>query len=349
MIEPPVPPPARDAATPMGADAPFARSGGPNILLVLDLPAQVRGKYHAAIQAAHPGLQVRAVGREGEQGLIEEADVLITFASHVSAQALQRAARLKWIQALGTGVDGFGDHESLRPHVLLTNMRGLAAQAMSEAALCAMFALARGLPRSVRDQDERRWMPRPSRLLSGSTVGVVGVGAISSALAPRCRALGMTVVGLSSAPARDVAGFDRMEPLRRLPEVAGEVDYLVILTPYTQRTHGLVDQAVLAAMKPGSFLVNLARGPIVDEPALLHALDGPRLAGAALDVFVTEPLPASHPLWSHPKVLVTPHQGGRHEGYDDDAIDVLLGNIALFMAGDLGRLPNIVHCPAAAS
>lgn len=326
-------------------DAPFAVSNGLNILLVLDLPPVVQHQYHSAVAAAHPNCQVRTVGRGGEGELITSADVLATFASHVSEEALRRAKRLKWIQSLGTGVDGFGDHKQMRPGVLLTNMRGVAAEAMSEAALCAMFALARALPRTVLDQREHRWSPRASRLLCGSVVGVAGIGAISTALAPRCEALGMSVVGLSSSPDRRVAGFARIEPISRLRETVGDLDFLVILTPYTPRTHGLVNAEVLAAMKPGSFLVNLARGAVVDEPALLKALDGPRLAGAALDVFVNEPLPPSHPLWSHEKVLVTPHQGGRHDGYDGKAMGILISNIALFLRGDIRGMPNVVHQP----
>jgi D-2-hydroxyacid dehydrogenase (NADP+) len=246
------------------------------------------------------------------------------------------------VQAMGTGVDNLIELPSLRPDVMVTNMRGIHGAPVSEAALSAMLALSRSLPRIVRNQDRQVWDKVPTRLLTGKTVGIVGVGVIAEALAPKCQALGMTVVGFSSAQ-RALPGFDRMAPREQLQSLAGTLDYLVLLTPYTPETHNLVGAEILAAMKPSAYLINLARGGVVDEDALAHALDRGEIAGAALDVFREEPLPASNPLWDNERVLVTPHNGGFCDVYIDFAMPVVEHNMRAFLEGRRTDMLNIVR------
>jgi phosphoglycerate dehydrogenase-like enzyme len=260
----------------------------------------------------------------------------------LSNAVLRAADRLQWIQALGTGVDNVIDLPSLRDDVWVTNMRGIHGPPVSEAAIAAMLALSRDLPQLVRNQDERHWAKRPTRLLHGKTVGILGVGIIAEALAPKCKAFGMRVIGISSSR-RDLPGFDRMHSRDELPSVVGELDYLVLLTPYTAATHGLVDAKIFAAMKPTSYLVNLARGGVVEEDALLTALDNGRIAGAALDVFQQEPLPPTHPLWSAKNVLITPHTGGFCDVYVDLAMPTVEHNLRQFLSGHPERMTNIVR------
>jgi D-2-hydroxyacid dehydrogenase (NADP+) len=314
-----------------------------NILLLLGLPEKARVKYPERLKREFPGFKVDCVDHHTKVGpYIGEAELLITFGPNMSDAVLQQAPRLKWIQALGTGVDGICDQPSLRKDVLVTNMRGVHGESMSEAALMSMLALARDLPRNVRNQARGAWERWPVRLISGKTVGILGVGAIAEALAPRCKALGMTVLGISSGP-RVLPGFDRMAPKDRLAETVRELDYLVLLTPYSRQTHHLVDARILGAMKRGSFLVNLARGGVVDEAALMASLDSGHLAGAALDVFAAEPLPPDNPLWSMPNVIITPHLGGFHDEYADKALPVIIGNIRSFLAGDTAGMQNRVQ------
>jgi phosphoglycerate dehydrogenase-like enzyme len=170
----------------------------------------------------------------------------------------------------------------------------------------------------------------------------LGVGAIAAELAPRCQALGMTVIGITSAP-RSVAGFDRMVPRGELLDIVGTLDHLVLLIPHTNETHGIVDAAVLGRMKPSAFLINVARGGIVDQPALVEALQARRIAGAALDVFAEEPLPDGDPLWKMPNVLITPHMAGFHAGYPDEALPIVIENIRHFLAGDIDGMVNVVR------
>src|SRR5947209_1695037 len=169
-----------------------------------------------------------------------------------------------------------------------------------------------------------------------------GIALIAEALAPRCKAFGMTVIGFSSTQ-REVAGIDRMYLRNELIAHAGELDYLVLLVPYAENTRLLVDARVFAAMKPGSYLVNLARGGVVDEDALIAALEAGKLAGAALDVFQHEPLPADHPLWTAKNVIITPHQGGFCDVYPKLALPTIEHNMACFLRGDFDGMVNVVR------
>jgi D-2-hydroxyacid dehydrogenase (NADP+) len=313
-----------------------------NLLILLAMPETVRNQYRDRMRAQFPELGVNLVDHHSKVGpYIASADALLTFAPMLSDDVLRSAGRLKWVQALGTGVDNLTDRASLSKDVIVTNVRGIHGAPVSEAAIGAMLALARNLPRTVRAQDKRQWQRFPAQLLDNKTVGIFGVGAIAEALAPKCKVFGMRVIGISSAP-RPLPGFDRMHASAELAQVAGELDFFVLLTPLTEKTRNCIDARILAAMKPTSFLVNLARGGVVDEPALVEALHGKRIAGAALDVFVEEPLPADHPLWAMDNVIITTHQGGFCDVYIDHAWPTVEGNMRHFLNGDIGAMINVV-------
>lgn len=316
-----------------------------NILILLTLPKEVRRQYYDAIRAEFPEHTVDLVDDVSHiDRYLPDADVLITFAPHLRERAeevFRAAGKLKWVQALGTGVDNIADRPTLRPDVILTRMHAIHGPPMAEAALMAMLALSRDLPRLIRNQQNRHWARWPARLLEGKTVGILGIGAIAEVLAPRCRMMGMRVIGITSSP-RDVAGFDRMVSRDDLAETVRELDYFVLLTPYSKDTHHIVDARVLAAMKRDAYLINLARGGVVDEDALLEVLRFGGIAGAALDVFSQEPLPQDHPFWTLPNVLITPHVGGFNDGYARQAIPLVLENIRRFLAGDTGNMLNLV-------
>src|SRR5262252_1252097 len=312
------------------------------LLILLTLPEKVRMQYYDGLREAFPEMTIDLVDHHSKvDAYIASADILLTFGAHMADHVLEKGAKLKWIQALGTGVDGIVDRPPFRKGVLVTNMHGLHGDSVPEAAIMLMLALARDLPRAMRNRDARKWERYPSRLLKGNTVGIFGVGAIARSLAPKCKSFGMKVVGITSA-VRRVAGFDRMVRRDDLGATVGDLDFLVLLTPYTAETRGMVNAKVLAAMKPSAFLVNLARGGIVDEDALLAALREKRLAGAALDVFATEPLPEAHPFWSMDNVIVTPHLGGFHDQYAEEALPTLLENFRQFLSGDTSRMANVV-------
>lgn len=313
-----------------------------SLLILLTLPEPVRMRYDAHLRARFPELAINTVDHHTKvEPYIGAAEVLLTFGPMLADHVVRDGAKLRWIQALGTGVDGIVDLPSLRADVLVTNMHGIHGDAVSEAAILAMLALSRDLPRALRGQARRAWDRFPARLLKEKTVGIFGVGAIAEALAPKCKAFGMTVVGITSAK-RAVAGFDRMHGRDELERAVRDLDYLVLLTPYSAATARIVGARVLAAMKPTAYVINLARGGVVDEDALLRALQAGRLAGAALDVFNEEPLPAAHPFWTMERVIVTPHLGGFHDAYPDLALPVVEENLRRFLAGDTKRMINVV-------
>jgi D-2-hydroxyacid dehydrogenase (NADP+) len=315
----------------------------PRLLILLTLPKEVRDFYAARLGEQFPQLTIDVVDHYSKAApFMPSADVLLTFGPMLKDEVFRDAPKLKWVQALGTGVDGVIDQPSLRPNVVITNIRGIHGEPVSEAALMAMLALSRRLPDSVRYQDKRSWTRWPPKLIDGKTVGIYGVGLIAEALAPRCQALGMTVIGFTSTK-RDLPGFDRMHLRSELMKVVGELDYLVLLVPYSEETRHSIDARVFAAMKPTSYLINLARGGIVDENALIKALESDQIAGAALDVFQEEPLPADHPLWSTKNVIITPHLGGFCDVYAERALPTVEHNMDYFLRGDIESMVNLVR------
>src|SRR5437660_7114542 len=313
------------------------------LLILLTLPKDVRDYYASQLGRRFPELGIDVVDHYSKAPpFMAAADVLLTFGPMMKDEVLRNAPRLKWVQALGTGVDGVLDQPSLGKDVVITNIRGIHGEPVSEAAIMAMLALSRDLPRSIRCQDQRSWTRWPPRLLDRKSVGIFGIGLIAEALAPRCKALGMTVIGFSSTK-RQVAGFDRMCLRGDLLAVTPELDFLVLLVPYGTDTRRLIGASVFAAMKPTSYFVNLARGGIVDEDALRHALETGQIAGAALDVFQHEPLPADHPLWTTKNVIITPHLGGFCDVYAERALPAIEHNMACFLRGDFEGMVNVVR------
>ena len=284
-----------------------------------------------------PGLDLYASNdRDSTFAQLEDAEVLIGHHFQFDEQMLTRARRLRWIQSLTTGTDAILQLAALRPEVAVTSTRGMHGPQMSELVFLQMLALLRNFPRMQRNQSAHRWDRWPQPLLAGKTVVIVGVGAIAEVLAPRCKAFGMKVHGISNS-SRKPPGFDQI-----LPRGAAAADFLVLIVPHSAQTENLIDAGVLSCMKPSAYLINVARGGVLDEAALLGALREQRLAGAALDVFRERPLPPGHPLWSEEKIIITPHIGGMSDVYLDQAYPIVRGNIEKFLAGNMTAMTNIV-------
>ena len=320
----------------------------PRLLILLTLPPDVTEQYRARLSKLFPELTIDvAAQRDKAQAALRDADMLLTFGQMMKNLnlGLEDAGKLKWVQALGTGLDGITDQPALKPSVTVTSLHGVHGAPVSEAAMAGMLALSRDIPRFARQQDTQTWGRWPAKLLHEKTVGILGIGVIAEALAPKCKAFGMNVIGITSAK-RPVAGFDRVHGMDELQSVLPQLDYLVLLTPYSPATHHMIDAKVFAAMKPSSYLINVARGGVVDEQALVDALREKKIAGAALDVFEHEPLPAGHPFWSFQNVIITTHQGGFCDTYVDLAMPILEQNMRCFLAGDLKGMVNVAR-PAA--
>lgn len=318
----------------------------PNLLILTEVQEAMRARYKAMLLERFPQLTINVVGHHNDVGpYIADTDILLCFSPPMADHVVRDAPKLKWIQALGTGVDNIVDLPSLGKEVIVTNVRGIHGAPVSEATIAYMLSLARDLPRSARAQDKAAWERWPSRLLSAKTVGILGVGLIAEYLAPICKQFGMTVIGISGS-LRETKGFDRMVHRNDLLKIAPELDYLVTLAALTPETRGIIGEKVFAAMKPSAYLINVARGGVVDEPALIKALDSGQIAGAALDVFSQEPLPPDDPIWSAKNITIFPHLGGYSHGYEDRAMPTIAGNMAKFLGNDLKSMINIVRKPA---
>lgn len=277
--------------------------------------------------------------------LLPGADVVLGFA--VRRDNFDQAARLRWIHATSAGVGSLLFPELVESPVRLTNGRGLHATAMAEHALAVLLAFARKLHLARDAQGERRWTQEalwtgtpPFGQLDGATLGLVGLGAVGAAVAVRARALGMRVIAVRRRPAEPPAPADAQWGPERLDEMLAAADAVVLCPPLTPATRGLLDAARLARLRPHAVLVNLGRGALVDEPALVEALRAGRLAGAALDVTREEPLPAGSPLWSLPQVILTPHVSGLGPRYWERAMDQFADHLRAFLDGR--PLPNLV-------
>jgi phosphoglycerate dehydrogenase-like enzyme len=269
--------------------------------------------------------------------LLPEADVVLGWA--VKPANFDRARRLRWIQVTAASVAGLLFPALIESPVIVTNGRGLWSESMADHAIGVILMFARKL-HLIRDaQRERRWVQTelgasgPFRSIAGATVGLIGFGTIGRAIAERARALGMDVLAVRRNPADDPAPAHAQWPPERLPELLERSDYVVLAPPLTSETRGLIGAAEIARMRPGAVLINLGRGPLVDEAALIRALESGALAGAALDVFDQEPLPPESPLWGFPQVILTPHVSGLGERLWERAIELFARNLAAFREG----------------
>jgi phosphoglycerate dehydrogenase-like enzyme len=249
-----------------------------------------------------------------------------------------RAERLRLIQVLGAGVDGVLPAPDLPASVALANQRGMSAEPMAEFGLTLVLALLKQLPFFVAAQREHAWRRTLPVRAAGRTLGILGIGAIGEALAVRAAALGMRVIGTQRTPKGHPA-VARIEPPEHSDRVLAESDVVVLLLPLTDETRGLLSRERIARMKPGALLVNLARGGIVDEDALVEALRSGRLAAAAFDVFAEEPLPASSPLWEAPNLWITPHMAGGFPEILDETTRLFAENVARLERGEPIRNP----------
>jgi phosphoglycerate dehydrogenase-like enzyme len=255
---------------------------------------------------------------------------------------LRRAPGLRWLHARSAGVDRVIVPEVLDHPLILTNGRGVFSPALAEFVLAALLFFAKDLPRLVRSQDAAIWDPHDVEMLEGRTVGIVGYGDIGRAVAERLLPFGARVLGLRRRPqlAEKDPRVGEVLPPERLGELLARSDDVVVAAPLTPETRGLLAREAFDSMKPTAVIVNVGRGPVVDEAALLAALEQRRIRGAALDVFETEPLPPGHPLWHLPNVLLSPHCADHVPGWIDAAMRLFLRNLDLFRRGE--PLLNVV-------
>ncbi len=301
--------------------------------------------------ALAPGLLVVAGAREGLHSELQrhpEAEVLCSFRPPADLRAL--APRLRWVQLPSAGADGAVRAGLVSPaaQVIVTTASGIHAIPIAEYVFSSMLLYVRQWPALLALQRERTWpnfearMRLGGRELYGASLGIVGLGHIGRRIAQLGRAHGMRVLGLrrSARPGETDADADALFPSDRLSDLLAASDFVVIAVPRTAQTHHLIGEPELRAMRPTAYLVNIARGDVIDEPALVRALTEGWIGGAGLDVTEHEPLDPASPLWTLPNVILSPHVSGSTDRYSARFTDLFIANLARFRAGQ--PLLNVV-------
>jgi phosphoglycerate dehydrogenase-like enzyme len=308
-------------------------------VLILHHDAQ---RYREPLERSFRQVKFHAVKHASEaKAVTADVEVIIGLGHHIPNELIKAASNLKWIQALTTGTETLTAPGVLPPHVLLTSTRGVHGPQMSELAFMFMIALNRDFRKMQRNQAEAKWDQWNQPILEGKTVVIVGLGVLAEHLAERCKLFGMTTVGVSRGRS-EAPHFDAVRPREKLVQAAAHADFLVLLVPYSSDTHHLVSREVIAAMKPSAFLINIARGGVLDEAALIEHLQSGKVAGAALDIFSKQPLPPDNPLWRMSNVIITPNIGGRSDRFVAQTLTIVEPNLRAFVEGRLQDLRNLV-------
>ncbi|GMV82035.1 MAG: 2-hydroxyacid dehydrogenase [Planctomycetota bacterium] len=306
------------------------------------LVSKTSPEQHAALHALAPGrLELIDCSADRESLAARGAAAEIVYGN---VRAHERAAlpNLKWIHATWTGVENLLHPELLERGILVTNTRGQVSVAMAEHALACILHAARDLDAFRRAKTERRWKAGSQpRLLEGSRALILGLGSIGAVLAEKLAALGVRVRGVNS-DGRPAPPCDETCTLDAVRERLGDVDWLVCLLPATAKTRKALDEAFFRALKPGALVLNLSRGAVLDEAALLRQLDAGHLAGAILDVTDPEPPPPDSPLFAHPKVLLTGHESPRGQPDRTRAFDLFVHNLRCYLAGEISGMQSRV-------
>ena len=258
------------------------------------------------------------------------------------------APALKWLQLTSAGVDMLIEHPIVRaPGVTVTTASGVHATTISEYIIGAMISFAKNFPKALRSQEERTWQPYWPQELEDATAGIIGFGAIGKRTAELAHSLRMRVLAMRRSCERRMSGeeagepaVDEMFPPGELHAFLRQCEYVVLALPLTEESTGLIGEAEIAAMKPNAVIINIARGRVIDQEALVRALREGRLAGAALDVTTPEPLPSGHELWDVPNVMITPHISGGTPRYMERAVDLFCDNLRRYANGE--PLRNVV-------
>jgi len=307
--------------------------------IVLCYPAEPR--HVAQIAAVAPAAEIEDAGQERVADALPRADVFCGHAKvPVPWDAVVAAGRLRWIQSSAAGLDHCLVPSVVDSPIIVTSASGVLADQVAEHALGLAIACTRRLPLFLAQQERQEFVRRPTRDLTGATVGIVGLGGVGRRLAEVLAPLRVRILATDWFPVGRPAGVEFLGPPDSLPEVLAAVDVLFLCAPLTQHTRGLIDAAALARMKPGGILVNVARGPLVDEHALAAALESGRLDSAALDVTPREPPPPESPLWRAPRLIMTPHVGGQSGRRIDAMTEFFCDNLGRYLRGE--ALRNLV-------
>jgi phosphoglycerate dehydrogenase-like enzyme len=287
------------------------------------------------VAARFPDDRVLAIA--DEKGLPAAADAEVAFSGNNPRrvrQLLDATPKLRWYHTVSAGVENMPLPELAERGIVLTNNSGSYDIQIAEHLMAFVFAASRQLHRYRDHQRASEWKEQVHQELREATIVVYGMGSIGGEIARLASAIGMRVIGVRRKPGPTGPGIDRVVAADQLAEVVGEADYLAIAAPLTSATKGAVSREVISRMKPTAWIMNIARGAIVDEPAMVEALQAKRIGGAALDVFTTEPLPPESPLWTLENVIITPHHSGSSPRVNERTLTLFAENLRRYKAGE---------------
>jgi phosphoglycerate dehydrogenase-like enzyme len=297
---------------------------------------QMKNRFDAR-QTGIRNFEVRAY--DELQKRVGEADVVVVSGMWKN-DLIAHAPKLKFIQSISSGMDQYSREQLGAKKVRLASAAGVNARAVAEHAISLILAVARRLPEARDNQHKKMWRGMIGDLaeredeLGGKTLLVVGMGRIGSDLARLAKAFDMKVVGIRRDPAQGANGADSIHAMADLVKLVPQADFVALTCALTPETTGLMSAAAFAAMKPSSVFVNVARGKVADEAALIETMKGGKIWAAALDVTADEPLPVASPLWTMPNVFITPHTAGETRRYEDNVIDILIENLERLWRGE---------------
>ena len=304
----------------------------PELLPPARYPADHRGD---------PDFRRDAAQEERWNSMLEKAEVIFGLPGESAsglADAIRRGGQLKWVQATNAGTGEQVQQADLSPEdlerVAITTASGVHAGPLAEFCMFGILAFTKNLPRLLKDKEQRHWERHPARELRGRTLLVIGLGNIGVEVARLAKSFGMHTVGLKRHPDEEIPHVDEVRSQESLEEAVPEADAVVATLPLTEETRGMISQKIIDLMKPECIFVNVGRGGVVDEAALTEALEERRIAGAALDVFQEEPLPARSPLWELPNLLVSPHTAALSEAENRRIVELFQENLSLYLNGE---------------
>ena len=294
----------------------------------------------AAIAALVPGSVVEAYASVKEAaGHVADADAVALWGFQNVEPLLEEGKQIRWVHSLSDGVERLLTPSMMARPILLTNSHGVHDKSVSEHAMAMLLSWFHNIPQVTRQKEARIWKRPKNQMLDGKTMLLAGFGGIGRAIAERAKVFGMKIIAVRNHPAKDLLA-DVTVTSENLLSVLPDADVVVAALPTTPSTNGFFDDKAFAAMKPGAFFINIARASVVDEAALLTALETGKLAGAALDVFSKEPLPEDHPFWAMENVIITPHVASFIPDFWERVLALLEKNFIAFSKEE--TLENII-------
>lgn len=285
------------------------------------------------LQQAAPGANIINAGQEGIAQEIMNADIFLGHAKvPVDWDTVVKQGRLQWIQSSAAGLDHCLVPSVIESNIPVCSASGLFANQVAEQTFALLFGVLRSMPTFFRQMHTKEFVRRPTNDLHGKTVGIIGLGGNGRRLAQVLAPFRVKILATDYYPENQPPEVHQLLPHTKLHEVASQSDILILTLPLNESTHHCIDGSVLDAMKKGSFLINVARGQVVKEAALIERLQSGHIAAAGVDVTEVEPLPASSPLWTLPNVIITPHVGAQAASRVDDTTRMICANLKRFLA-----------------